>query len=352
MMRIALISPFAQPSVRGNAVTVERIAAGLRERGHQIAVYSLEALADRAELPAAIRAYGPECLHGFHAFATGNLVVTQARELGVPALVTITGTDVNQDLFDSNRRRRVIEALTCADGIVAFHESIRAKVVKEVPELNGKVRIIRQTVACGDIPGASRDCWGLDPGHVIFFFAAGLRRVKNLPFCIPPLARLQARHPNLRVLFAGPVLEEEEGARLFGLLAGNAWSRYLGVVPHEEICRMLWSVDVVVNSSLSEGGMSNAVLEAMSRAVAVLASDIEGNRSIISDGVDGLLFASGSEADFERKAERLIVDADLRRRLGKSAREKIDREFSRERESVAYEAFYRDLLAARRAGRR
>jgi glycosyltransferase involved in cell wall biosynthesis len=93
---------------------------------------------------------------------------------------------------------------------------------------------------------------------------------------------------------------------------------------------MLRVVDVVVNSSLSEGGMSNAVLEAMSRGVAVLASDIEGNRSIIVDEVDGLLFTS--EDDFERKAERLIVDPDLRRRLGRQAQAKIEREFSPKRE--------------------
>ena len=104
---------------------------------------------------------------------------------------------------------------------------------------------------------------------------------------------------------------------------------------------MLRVVDVVVNSSLSEGGMSNALLEAMSRGVAVLASDIAGNRSIIVDGGDGLLFTS--EEDFEAKAERLIVDPDLRRRLGRKAREKIEKEFPREKEIDAYEAFYRDL---------
>ncbi|MEE8326101.1 MAG: glycosyltransferase, partial [candidate division NC10 bacterium] len=125
------------------------------------------------------------------------------------------------------------------------------------------------------------------------------------------------------------------------LLAGNEWARYLGEVPHKVICSMLRVVDVVVNSSLSEGGMSNAVLEAMSRGVAVLASDIEGNRSIIVDEVDGLLFTS--EDDFERKAERLIVDPDLRRRLGRHAKAKIEREFSRERELDAYEQLYRDL---------
>jgi glycosyltransferase involved in cell wall biosynthesis len=322
-MRIALVTPYSYPSTRGNSITVQRIATGLRERGHQVEVYSLEAFRDRGEVPSAIRDFGPDLVHGFHAFIAGDLVVAEAAGAGVPGLVTITGTDVNHDLFDPERRGR------------AFHQTIQEKLLGEIPELHGKVRVIRQTVTCDGKVDDHRTQWGLDSRHIIFFFPAGIRRVKNLPFCVPPLSRLQARYPNVRAFFAGPIVEEEEGKE------GNEWARYLGEVPHEVICSMLRVVDVVVNSSLSEGGMSNAVLEAMSRGVAVLASDIEGNRSIIVDEVDGLLFTS--EDDFERKAERLIVDPDLRRRLGRQAQAKIEREFSPKREIDAYEELYRDL---------
>ncbi len=343
-MRIALVTPYYYPSTRGNAITVQRIASGLRKRGHQIAVYSLEAFRDRQEIPPAIRDFGPDLVHGFHAFMTGDLVVAEAAGAGVPSLVTITGTDVNHDLFDTERRGRVVEVLKETQGVVTFHQSIEKKLLGEVPELHGRIRVIRQTVTCDGKPDDHRTQWGLDSRHIIFFLPAGIRRVKNLPFCIPPLARLQARYADLRVLFAGPIVEEEEAKHLVGLLAGHEWARYLGEIPHQVICSMMQVVDVVVNSSLSEGGMSNAVLEAMSREVAVLASDIEGNRSIIVDEVDGLLFTS--EDDFERKAERLIVDPELRRRLGGQAKVKIEKEFCWEREIDAYEQFYRDVRGA------
>lgn len=343
-MQIALITPYYYPSVRGNAVTVERIASGLRGRGHKVEVYSLEAFQDRREIPSAIRAFDPDVLHGFHAFMTGDLLLNEAIGTAVPTLVTITGTDVNIDLFHSERRGSVAEVLNRAQGIIVFHESIRKKILGELPELDGKIRVIQQTVACDEKPGDYRAQWGFGSQHIIFFFPAGIRRVKNLTFCIPPLSRLQARYPDVRALFAGPIVEEEEGNRLLSLLAGNAWAYYLGKVPHKEICSMFQEVDVAVNSSLSEGGMSNALLEAMSRGVAVLASDIEGNRSVIVDGVDALLFTS--EEDYEQKAERLILDPDLRRRLGSEAKAKIEKEFSREREIDAHERFYLDLLEA------
>jgi glycosyltransferase involved in cell wall biosynthesis len=88
--------------------------------------------------------------------------------------------------------------------------------------------------------------------------------------------------------------------------------------------------------------MSNAILEAMSKAVPVLASAIEGNRTIIAEGVDGLLY--GSEEEFEAKAEALLRDPVLRRRLGGAGKAKVDREFPLRAEIGEYEALYQSLL--------
>ncbi|MGH7364424.1 MAG: glycosyltransferase, partial [Candidatus Methylomirabilales bacterium] len=60
------------------------------------------------------------------------------------------------------------------------------------------------------------------------------------------------------------------------------------------------------------------------------------------DGGDGLLFKD--EADFAAKAERLLTDPGLRRRLGEAARAKVAREFTLEQEINGYEGLYADLL--------
>src|SRR5439155_19451102 len=132
------------------------------------------------------------------------------------------------------------------------------------------------------------------PGEVWFLLPAGIRRVKNVLVPFGPLEALAGRHA-LRLLVAGPILEESEGVRLHAALKGADWATYLGEVPHAQMGSLLDRVDVVINSSLSEGGMANSVLEAMSRGKPVLASDIEGNRSVIDDGVDGLLFRTAAE---------------------------------------------------------
>ena len=99
---------------------------------------------------------------------------------------------------------------------------------------------------------------------------------------------------------------------------------------------------VVLNTSRFEGGMANSVLEALSFGRAVLASDIEGNRSIIKDGVTGLLYRDAEE--FQEKAHRLVTDERLRERLGEQGRQMVMEKFTPEAEAEAYLALYNTVV--------
>jgi glycosyltransferase involved in cell wall biosynthesis len=86
---------------------------------------------------------------------------------------------------------------------------------------------------------------------------------------------------------------------------------------------LIGDADIVLNCSLAEGGMANSVLEALACGRAVLASDIEGNRSLIDNGVTGLLFSG--PGDFAGKAARLLGDPALRQKLGEAGRARASR---------------------------
>ena len=339
-MRIALVTPTAHPSVRGNAVTVGRLAWGLGERGVDVEVVDLSRTSPPG-LGKRLGSIAPDLVHAFHAFQAAPAVTSFTRARPVPLVVSLTGTDVNHDLFDPGRRGRILAALREARALVAFHETIRAKVAGEAPEVGERIAVIPQSVVLGDEPYALADLVPGRPGEVRFLLPAGIRRVKNVLLPFAPLGALARRHA-LRFLIAGPIIEDDEGRRLAEALKGADWAAYLGEVPHAQMGALLDGVDVVINSSLSEGGMANSVLEAMSRGRGVLASDIEGNRSVVVDEVDGLLFSTAY--DFARQAERLIRTPALRERLGAAARAKVVRLYSREREIDAYLALYHRLV--------
>jgi glycosyltransferase involved in cell wall biosynthesis len=339
---VALLAPFAFPSLRGNAVTVDRIARGLTERGMNLSVWDLSATPE-ATLEGEVQEYGPGLIHAFHAYRVGPLALRLARRQEIPLIITLTGTDANHDLFDPERAPVVRRVLEGAAAIVAFHESIATRISAALPDLAARLVIVPQAVRLEESRSfdlAAR--WALPPERVLFTFPAGIRTVKNPSFPLRPFARLVARHPKARLLYAGPILDPAEGDSLRRSIAGHGWVRYVGAVPHEEMASLLKQADVVLNCSVSEGGMANSVLEALATSRAVLASDIDGNRSLVEDGVTGLLFRD--ERHFEEQAERLVRDAALRSRLGAAGRERVARDFPPERELEGYLTLYRRFV--------
>jgi glycosyltransferase involved in cell wall biosynthesis len=343
MAGLALVTPFAPPSVRGNAITVDRVVRGLRERGAELRVWDLSRQSEPA-VEAQVEAYRPALVHAFHARHVGPLALRLARRLEVPLVVTLTGTDANHDLLDAEHAARVRHVLEGAGAITAFHASIVEQVAAVLPDLRARLVVVPQAVRfAGASPCDLASRWpGLPPGRVLFVFPAGIRAVKAPLRPLAALDALAAADPRLRLAFAGPVLDRSLGERLRAGLAGRPWARHLGEVPHAEMASLLDQADVVLNCSLSEGGLANSVLEALSRGRAVLASDIAGNRGLISDEVTGLLFRD--DAGLAAQAARLAADAPLRARLGRAGRALVEREYPPEREVDGYLTVYRDLV--------
>lgn len=342
MSRVALITPFGPPSIRGNAITVTRIARGLARYGVAVRVWDLSST-PAAALEAEIEAYRPTVVHAFHASRVGPLALRISRRVEAPLVVTLTGTDANHDIFDPARAPLMRTVLDGAAVLVVFHESVGARLEAAHPALRAKLEVVPQAVdldTTAHFDLASR--WTVPRDALLFVFPAGLRPVKRPLFPLRPLGRLVATHPHVRLLLAGPVLDEATGETLRGALQDLTWARHVGAVPHDQIASLLARADVVLNCSLSEGGMPNSVLEALALGRAVLASDIPGNRSVIEHGVTGLLFRT--EAEFEEAAGRLVADRELRARLGAAGRALVQRRYPPEREIEGYLAVYGRLV--------
>lgn len=96
----------------------------------------------------------------------------------------------------------------------------------------------------------------------------------------------------------------------------------------EEARERLRSLDVFVHYSRWDA-LPNAVLEAMAAGLPVVASDNTGNRDAVLDGVTG--FIVKSEVELLERCQQLIDDKPLRLALGAAGRERVRKEFSRER---------------------
>ncbi len=104
---------------------------------------------------------------------------------------------------------------------------------------------------------------------------------------------------------------------------------FLGSV--SDIKKLLQDSTIAVFPSHKEG-LPVALLEKMSMALPIVASDIPELTNIIIDGENGLVFKKGDSLDLAKKIDTLLFDADLRTRLGNSARETVVKKFSKNSE--------------------
>jgi glycosyltransferase involved in cell wall biosynthesis len=107
---------------------------------------------------------------------------------------------------------------------------------------------------------------------------------------------------------------------------------FMGAQPFAEVMKHYDSADIFVLPCVvaKNGGRDispNALLEAMAMALPVISTTISAIPEIIEDGVSGVLVPPHDAAALAAAIQRLSDDPCLRRRLGKHAREKVQREF-------------------------
>ena len=105
------------------------------------------------------------------------------------------------------------------------------------------------------------------------------------------------------------------------------------ILGHNDFISLLKEVDLVVNSSISEG-MSNAIMEAMSIGVPVLARENEGNLKLIKHNHNGLIFSNKKE--FKEMFYKIHNDTILRENIIFNSIKEINDKFSFDSEVKNY----------------
>ena len=142
---------------------------------------------------------------------------------------------------------------------------------------------------------------------------------KNLLAVVRAAALLSARLPVRLVLVGGGPLE----ANLRREAAAMGVSvEFHGVVDQRRLPALYASADAFVLASFTEGH-PKVLLEAMSSGLPCVASDCAGNRSLVTDGVTGLLFEAHRPEELAGCLERVLTDATLAAALGRAARKTV-----------------------------
>ncbi|MBN1868194.1 glycosyltransferase [Candidatus Sumerlaeota bacterium] len=153
--------------------------------------------------------------------------------------------------------------------------------------------------------------------------------------------RVAVSFPQARFLLAGrPYDRQDELAALAERLGIAERVHFLG--PRADMPDLYPLLDVAVSTSTNEG-LSNALIEAQSCGVPVVATAIAGAAEIVGDGETGFLTPPRDDRATAEKIALLLGDETLRLRFAAEARRRVLERFSVDRMVADYAALYEEI---------
>ena len=123
---------------------------------------------------------------------------------------------------------------------------------------------------------------------------------------------------------------------------------FVGGVSEKDKARYYKSADIYCSPATGSESFGIVLLEAMAAGKPVVASNIAGYASVISDGREGLLYPPKDDEALANAIGILLKDHHLRQRLAANGREKVE-EFRWERVASRVMGYYRTFLDAPQA---
>lgn len=190
---------------------------------------------------------------------------------------------------------------------------------------------------------AMRQEWDLDRFDEVIGMVAAMELRKDHRLLLTAMKEILRRRPRTGLLLVG------DGSLRGGLeYLARAQNMASNVVFAGEVRRsegVYPLLDVYVQASRSEEGMSNSILEAMSNSLPVVATDVGGNREVVEDRVSGFVVDAGDPRAMAEAIIALLEDPLKRRELGAAGLRRVRGRFSLERMITSTRDVYEGLLA-------
>ena len=394
-MNIALLSEKYTPDIGGLAISTERLARLLTSAGHNVRVFcpssSLlpseqrtlthsgvsvirfgahkrvdDTLVDWFELIVAEHHRQPfDVLHAYFLTQAGFTATYAGKYLNVPSVVSIRGNDIERATFDPSRFSHTMYALQNASVVTTYASELvkkaKAFIERDIILIPNGVDIehfkpLEKNHALAD--ALNLDSGGLPPSfreqpqhtgassriqNSVIGFVGELREKKGLKTLLNAYAIINKVQP-VALLIVGEVRQGEDKKIFDEFQQSNPDSKIIvtGYISPKDLPAYYSLIDVFVHPSLRDG-MPNAVLEAMACEKAVVATSAGGVVDVIKDSENGTTVPANDAESLSKAILELLNDPALRVRLGNSARETIQKEFTLQKELDANLSVYKTL---------
>lgn len=192
--------------------------------------------------------------------------------------------------------------------------------------------------------GCLRQRHTIAPATPILLFVGGLDQAhyfKGIPALLAAVAQLSVPRPALVLIGTGDLQPHyAQLAAQHGITA-----IFAGRVPTAELPAYYRLADLLLLPSTTRGEAFGMVLiEALACGTPVIASNLPGVRSVIRDGVDGLLVPPGDVAALATAIEHLLADPHRRAAMGAAGRAKVQQQYAWDVLIAQLEQHYYEVL--------
>jgi glycosyltransferase involved in cell wall biosynthesis len=198
-----------------------------------------------------------------------------------------------------------------------------------------------------DISYSKEECrekLGLPIDNKIILFLGGLNPHKGPDVLLKAMPKILKSIPDAKLVFVGSGGMREELERLCKRLGVEKYVSFAGFV--EECMKPFYyeAADVFCLPSVMKSEVFPIVLlEASASGLPMVVSDLDTLKCIIEDGYNGIVTKRGDENDLAEKIIYLLENEDIREKMGKNARKKVE-DYSWEKIAEMTEKVYEGLI--------
>ena len=187
----------------------------------------------------------------------------------------------------------------------------------------------------------------LRDGMTNLLFVGRLEKRKGLRYLLRAYSRLKWDWPNIRLVVVGAGKPDDESYRIMS--ERNLQDvLFVGKVSDIDKARYYKSADIFCSPATGKESFGIVLLEAMAAGKPVVASDIEGYSSVISNGKEGLLVPPKQDEALAEAIATLLRNPDLMSELASNGLKRVE-EFRWERVASSVMDYYQTFLNMPRA---
>ncbi|HEU0021477.1 MAG TPA: glycosyltransferase, partial [Dehalococcoidia bacterium] len=365
-LQVLIAADTYPPQLNGAAVASQRLARGLADRGHSVAVvapnmafqdetqtersdgnavqiFRIKSISIRpvhpqfrltwgvgvdAKLERIFEGFRPDIVHLQNHFILGNACLRQARKWGIPAIGTNHFMPDNLYEFIPVPLRPTISAIMWRHYLRTYNNldwvlspSHACQQLLADVGLTARMRVISNGIDLSkyrrlDPPDDIYSKYGIRPGVPMFLSVGRLEKDKNVDLIIKASA-IARKKTEFQTVIVGTGKDEAEFRGLARKLGLEGTVILTGFVPDEDLTYLYNVADVYIGAGLAEL-QGIAVMEAMATGLPVLAADAVALPELVEDGVNGFLFGPDREDLAARMLQMLAHPGDWPRMGEKS----------------------------------